>query len=87
MCYNPLPPYEVEETSVMSRNDIERLKNFARFWETLVNRGLIKLSGDKPVFEKFIALSDTLLAHFDCNWGIDKGELFEVVEQNTYFYS
>jgi len=77
MRYNTLPPYEVLETSVMSASDLQRIKNFARFWELLVNRGLVEFTANEPVFEKFMLLSDRLFAHFGRNWGIDKGELRE----------
>jgi len=75
MRYNPLPPYEIEETSSVSAADLQRIKNFARFWELIVNRGLLSFSDNAPVFERFMALSDSLLAHFGRNWGIDKEEL------------
>jgi radical SAM superfamily enzyme YgiQ (UPF0313 family) len=77
MRYNSQPPYEVLETSTMSVEELNRLKNFARFWETIVNRGLIKLNGSEPVFDKFMALANSLLIHFGKNWGIDKEELCE----------
>ena len=80
MRYNPLPPYDVLETSSMTANDIGRVKNFARFWELLVNRGLIHYGESKPVFEDFMALSDSLFACFRRNWGIDKTELREAAE-------
>jgi len=83
MRYNSLPPYEVEETSVMSAEELGRIKNFARFWETIVNRGLIELKNNEPIFDKFMALSDSLLAHFGKNWGIDKAELRMAVEKYT----
>jgi radical SAM superfamily enzyme YgiQ (UPF0313 family) len=73
--YNPAPPYEVEETSAMSIGDISRLKNFSRFWEIIVNRGLMNFYNDKVIFEKFINLSDSLYSHFGRNWGIDRNEL------------
>jgi hypothetical protein len=80
MSYNSLPPYEIEETSSISANDLKRLKNFARFWELIVNRGLCKLPEDNgQIFDKFMALSDTLLVHFGRNWGIDKEELKKAV--------
>ncbi|MCL2721491.1 MAG: DUF4080 domain-containing protein [Treponema sp.] len=79
MSYNPLPPYEVLETSAMNTQDIQRIKNFARFWEMIINRGLIKLKSGEPVFEKFMALSDELYSKFGRNWGIDKNELLEAV--------
>jgi radical SAM superfamily enzyme YgiQ (UPF0313 family) len=80
MRYNPLPPYEVVETSAMSAGDLSRIKNFARFWELVVNRGLVNYRDKKPVFEEFMALSDFLFAKFGKNWGIDRGELQAAVK-------
>jgi len=82
MCYSPLPPYEVTETASMSANDLVRLKNFARFWELIVNRRLINIDGF-PVFNRFMALSDSLFARFGRNWGIAKKELQEAVAAST----
>jgi len=76
MRYNSKPPYEIEETSSISAADLQRLKNFAAFWERLVNRGLLFIEGEF-VFERFMALSDSLLSHFGKNWGIDKTELIK----------
>jgi len=80
MCYNLSPPYEVMETAAMPAGDLERLKNFARFWELIVNRGLIDIRqyrGNSPVFDRFMALADSLFARFGRNWGIDKKDLHE----------
>jgi len=76
MRYNCKPPYEIEETSSISEVDLQRIKNFAVFWERLVNRGLLHIEGEL-VFEKFMTLSDSLLSHFGKNWGIDKDELIK----------
>ena len=86
MRYNSLPPYEVMETSTLSAAELERIKNFARFWELIVNRGLINLLADdkfktSSVFTAFMALSDSLFAHFGRNWGIDKNELRYALQQ------
>jgi len=86
MRYNPSPPYEVMETAAMPAGDIDRLKNFARFWEIIVNRRLIDIRqycGDSPVFDQFMALSNSLFTRFGRNWGIDKKELHEAV--TTFF--
>jgi radical SAM superfamily enzyme YgiQ (UPF0313 family) len=80
MRYNNLPPYEILETSAMSARDLARIKNFARFWELIINRGLVNFAEEKQVFEKFLTLSDSLFAHFGRNWGIDKNELLEFIE-------
>ena len=74
MRYNLLPPYEIEETSSISTTDLRRIKNFARFWELIVNRSHIKMKKELS-FKKFIELSDALLINFGKNWGIDKKDL------------
>jgi len=79
MVYDSLPPYEVMETSAINAADLLRIKNFARFWEIIVNRKLADFNANKFNFEKFLALSDLLYAHFKKNWGIDKEELREAV--------
>jgi len=84
MRYNPLPPYEVVETAAISANDLQRVKNFARFWELLVNRGLVKLPTNENGFEKFMSISDFLFDRFKRNWGIDKNELLEALKTSGY---
>jgi len=81
MRFNPLPPYEIEESAAISSGDLHRIRNFARFWELVVNRGLVNFAPREPVFDKFMALSDTLLAHFGRNWGIDRDELREILKR------
>ena len=88
MRYNRAPPYEIEETSSMSAVDIGRIKNFARFWELIVNRGLVDWPSknvNKDVFKKFLTLSDLLYAHFGRNWRIGKDELLEAAESLAKF--
>ena len=80
MVYEPLPPYEVRETSAVSAGGFLRVKNFARFWEIIVNRKLMCFDANNFTFEKFLALSDSLYARFGKNWGIDKNELIEAVK-------
>ncbi|MCL2269872.1 MAG: B12-binding domain-containing radical SAM protein [Treponema sp.] len=87
MRYNPLPPYELTETSAIPEREFDRIKNFARFWEIIVNRGLIKGNNTagqtlRPpqVFNQFMALSDSLFAHFGRSWGIAKNELIEALQ-------
>jgi len=74
MRYNPAPPYELLESAALPARDFDRLKNFARFWELIVNRGLAHIDGS-PVFDRFMALSDSLFARFGRSWGIDKNTL------------
>ena len=85
MRYNPLPPYEIEETAAVSAADLCRIRNFARFWELIVNRSLVNFAPDEPVFDKFLSLSDLLFAHFRRNWGIDRDELLEILKRERVF--
>jgi len=79
LSFNPLPPYELIETSAIPASSLDRIKNFARFWELIVNRRLLDI-GPSPVFDRFMALSDSLLARFGRNWGIAKDELQEAIQ-------
>jgi hypothetical protein len=90
MQYKTAPPYEVTATAAMPAADLDRIKNFARFWELIVNRGSFSgfapalFPGAKPVFHHFMQLSDWLLARFGRNWGIDRTELREALRIAPY---
>jgi len=81
MKYSAAPPYEVIETGSLSIAELDRIKNFARFWELIINRAPfpaltpVLLPAGKPAFDRFMLLSDKLLEHFGRNWGIDRSEL------------
>jgi hypothetical protein len=83
MCYSLFPPYEVLETAAISSHDLDRIKNFARFWQLIVDRLLLPTTHYSltTTFDRFLALSDALLARFGQNWGIDKHELQEAVNE------
>jgi hypothetical protein len=87
MVYAKDPPYEVLETADLPAPDLARIKNFARFWELIVNRGafagLVPILFPKgaAVFARFMALSDWLFKRFDRNWGIDRKELQAALEE------
>jgi len=80
MNYNPSPPYEVIKTAAMPEFELNRIKNFARFWESTVNRGLWD-PGPSPVFDRFLIKSDSLAKRFGRNWGIPKDELMEAMRE------
>ena len=81
MRYSPEPPYEVLETGAMTAAELDRVKNFARFWEIIVNRNPFPdllpslLPPEKPAFDSFMSLSDRLFEHFGRNWGIEREKL------------
>jgi hypothetical protein len=90
MRYAALPPYEILETACIPQIQMDRIKNFARFWELIMNRHTFdKFScglfpPGVPVFEPFLVLSDWLLARFGRNWGIDAGELRAALEEFSW---
>lgn len=75
------PPYEVLSTSSMSREELDRVKTFARFWELIVNRSRFDADLDRllppgvPGFKRFATLSARLAARFGRAWGIPLDEL------------
>jgi radical SAM superfamily enzyme YgiQ (UPF0313 family) len=79
--YDPAPPYEVTATAGLPAKDMEGLKNFARFWELIVNRGPLPglfpppAPPGEPVFARFMELAGKLRDHFGRNWGIPREEL------------
>jgi len=89
MFYSHSPPYELIESSAIPKDELDRIKNFARFWELLVNRRLVKpdklfsdenrISDNNSVFTRFMKLSDSLYSRFGRNWGIAKNELLEAI--------
>jgi radical SAM superfamily enzyme YgiQ (UPF0313 family) len=86
MEYAAEPPYEVLSTAAFPRAALDRIKNFARFWELIMNRDSFPditarlFPPGVPVFQKFMELSDSLLAQFGRNWGIDKQELWAALD-------
>jgi radical SAM superfamily enzyme YgiQ (UPF0313 family) len=86
MDYAPDPPYEVRATAALPGPDLARIRNFARFWELIVNRRAFDdlvpalLPPGEPAFWRFLALSDRLLKQFGRSWGIDRRELRAALE-------
>ncbi|MGZ9031672.1 MAG: DUF4080 domain-containing protein [Burkholderiaceae bacterium] len=64
MRYSPLPPYEVQETSVIDASTMQRVARFARYWDLVANSGrfpgaLRIVLGGSP-FARFMDLADWL---------------------------
>jgi radical SAM superfamily enzyme YgiQ (UPF0313 family) len=72
--FNSLPPYEVTATDAWPEENMFKIKNFARFWELTVNRGLWDMGPD-PVFDRFMEFSCKLFARFGRSYGIDKKDI------------
>jgi hypothetical protein len=82
-------PYEVFQTAALCAGELDRIKNFARFWELVVNRGTFAGLASRlfpcgePVFGRFMALSDRLRKRFGRNWGIDREDLRAALEEEA----
>jgi radical SAM superfamily enzyme YgiQ (UPF0313 family) len=87
MRYAPDPPYEVLETAALPAAELNRIKNFARFWELILNRNAfpnmvpVLFPPEREIFAPFMELSDRLLKRFGRNWGIDRNELRQALEK------
>ena len=81
MEWSPSPPYEILSNSSMTKAELDRVKNFARFWELIVNRGRFDADLDRllppgvPAYERFSVLSDRLLSRFGRSWAIPLEDL------------
>jgi radical SAM superfamily enzyme YgiQ (UPF0313 family) len=79
MRYSDEAPYDVLETGTWCAADLDRIKNFARFWELIVNRGnfddLVPSFLSDDAFGNFMRISEGLLRRFGKSWGIDRGDL------------
>ena len=65
MVYDPLPPYQVQQTGVVSANDMQRFTRLARYWDLVANSGrfgqtmAVLLDAPSP-FWAFMDFSDWL---------------------------
>ena len=39
MVYDPLPPYQIQQTAVVSAADVQRFARLARYWDLVANSG------------------------------------------------
>ena len=65
MVYDPLPPYQIQQTAVVSAADMQRFTRLARYWDLVANSGrfgrtmAVLLDAHSP-FWAFMAFSDWL---------------------------
>ena len=91
MRYEGIPPYEVVSTGAMTAAEVAALRNFARFWELIANRGnfpefmeAFRAAGSTGAFARFLGLSEALFSRFGRNWGIDRAELRSALAANGF---
>ena len=90
MIYSPMPPYEVIQSGVMPALQMDKLKNFARFWEIIVNRNHFSsllpllLPAGEDIFDRFMKISSGALEYFGRNWGINRDDLFNFLRESDF---
>ncbi len=75
MVYTDMPPYDILKNDVLSFEDIQNMKRFARFWNLYYNSGnfkqsIVHLWSDGGVFENFFAFSLWVYAKSNSTWKI-----------------
>lgn len=83
MVYNPHPPYNVLNTSLIDFTDMQRINRFARYWDMIANSGrfthtLPHILGEQP-FERFMRLSEWLYENSKQTHQIALNRLFDLL--------
>ena len=87
MVYNPNPPYEILQTSIMDLATIQRLRRFARYWDMVGNSGNFVESspliwhGCDSAFHSFLGWVDWLYARVGRTDGVALPRLMEFLFQ------
>jgi hypothetical protein len=84
MIYNQDPPYEIISNSSIDHSLMRELKNFAKFFELIINRGQFKktlkhiFKTDDP-FDDFFSLSNYLFSTFKRDYSISLNDLYVAI--------
>ncbi len=85
MKYSYAPPYEILSTSKVSFSDLQRLRNFSRYWDLIANSGrFIELVAaiktlEQSIFKFFLGLSDFIYSNTNKRSGLRAADLAELV--------
>lgn len=84
MIYSDIPPYDILQNSVLSFNDIQIMKRFARFWDLTYNSGNFKKSvkliwQEESVYENFYDFGMWIYKQTDSTWQISLQRLGEML--------
>jgi len=83
MTYSDFPPYDILKNNLLSFNDIQIMKRFARFWDIYYNSGNFKKSvlliwGEESVYKEFYTFGTWVYTQTDSTYKISlarQGEL------------
>ncbi|OIO71782.1 MAG: B12-binding domain-containing radical SAM protein [Zetaproteobacteria bacterium CG1_02_53_45] len=84
MVYSAKPPYDILKNDLLSFDDIQQMKRFARFWDLYYNSGNFKQSlkllwPDGDVFEQFHAFSVWVFEQTQSTWKISLERLAQLL--------
>lgn len=84
MIYSDIPPYDILQNNLLSFNDIQVMKRFARFWDLTYNSGNFKKSVEllwqnESVYENFYTFSTWIYTQTDSTWQISLQRLGELL--------
>ncbi|QSZ40720.1 DUF4080 domain-containing protein [Sulfurimonas aquatica] len=84
MVYSDIPPYDILKNSLLSFNDIQDMKRFARFWDLTFNSGNFKKSilllwKEESVYKNFSDFSKWIYSQTDSTWKISLQRLGELL--------
>ncbi|MBU6374939.1 MAG: DUF4080 domain-containing protein [Bdellovibrionales bacterium] len=83
MRYSKSPPYEIQETKLLSPQELLALKRASKYWDLISNRGYFKKTAalifNRSPFEDLTEISDFLWARFGKTHSIDLMKLAEAI--------
>jgi radical SAM superfamily enzyme YgiQ (UPF0313 family) len=84
MVYSDKPPYDILKNNVLSFEEIQQMKRFARFWNLYYNSGNFKQSivllwSDGDIFQHFFAFSSWVYAQTNSTWKISLERLAQLL--------
>ncbi len=84
MVYSPAAPYEILQNKLITFNEMQRMRRFARYWDLVGNSGnfvdaVAALWGEGSAFEGFMAFCDWLHAKLGQTHGIALHRLAELL--------
>lgn len=84
MEYCDKPPYDILQNDMISFNQMQKMKRFARFWDMIYNSGNFKKSAtylwrEGKVYEGFYAFSEWLYTQTKSTWQISLDRLAELI--------
>lgn len=80
MVYSDIPPYDLLQNDLISFNQMQKMKRFARFWDLVYNSGNFTrtfkiLCENKSVYESFYDFSEWIYIQTESTWHISLDRL------------